>query len=704
MRSDWGLYESWRKSFQHKHADMLKDYVSQKAQCCQWIRPGEVIEVNGFLLKKGYFYVGDFFEIPKSYKKKQYIQNNGSIYNRDYKLTRLLGPVIQIELPIERKKLEEKPFSSYFDMHPTHRYEYLSWLAEEKSLSEISLSTLAIYLFGIQLRMFLDDSTDEKERFDMINYSLELYISCLENNIEMLDLELFINAAIAFSFKGKELDILNGNSIHNKKSILNRICYNIIKHINKNQEIPIELISEDFINQVGMYVSSDIMKMVNPTEGVSHFCNYLSLNYDITRISGTLSDTLLCYDLALSIRLREDCQIFYAIKDCVKDFCKDMSRQLKEYKTVHNISPTLSLFALPSTFKIHDNVDAKLYLERLKKKTESQDYTAISINSILGIDEDAKGTGRKINKAQITSIIKCIGKIGYGIVPYFFVDEKRFNYGDICILFREKNNEEIDKVVSYKFEQLIKIGVYIVNNTCSDNDIIMIENYIKKEVNNVPTQKYLLAYLRWLLITSSYKLTKNNKDEITKLAEESKRRFVAFATCLTTYNNQSFPKRLDYLKNVLPLFNVDQQSIHTLIHRVVSEDEDFATIEKENCVTKYTIDKAFNHSISLSSEQLVKVEEQTKQAQDILADIFEDEETVSTSRDYNDIMSVLSVLLSKESWQRSEVESICQKHHLMIGSVLERINDYSYNKIEDAVIEDDGDTIYVMTEFKDKLI
>jgi hypothetical protein len=40
----------------------------------------------------------------------------------------------------------------------------------------------------------------------------------------------------------------------------------------------------------------------------------------------------------------------------------------------------------------------------------------------------------------------------------------------------------------------------------------------------------------------------------------------------------------------------------------------------------------------------------------------------------------------------------------MIGSVLEQINDFSYTKIEDAVIEDDGDTIYVMTEYKDKLI
>jgi hypothetical protein len=41
---------------------------------------------------------------------------------------------------------------------------------------------------------------------------------------------------------------------------------------------------------------------------------------------------------------------------------------------------------------------------------------------------------------------------------------------------------------------------------------------------------------------------------------------------------------------------------------------------------------------------------------------------------------------------------------MMTGSVLEQINDYSYNKIEDAVIEDDGDTINVMTEYKDKLL
>ena len=70
----------------------------------------------------------------------------------------------------------------------------------------------------------------------------------------------------------------------------------------------------------------------------------------------------------------------------------------------------------------------------------------------------------------------------------------------------------------------------------------------------------------------------------------------------------------------------------------------------------------------------------------------------------NVLLDILKTLLTKESWTRKEVEILCQKHHLMIGSVLEQINDFSYDKVEDAVIEDDGDTIYVMTDYKDKLI
>ena len=151
------------------------------------------------------------------------------------------------------------------------------------------------------------------------------------------------------------------------------------------------------------------------------------------------------------------------------------------------------------------------------------------------------------------------------------------------------------------------------------------------------------------------------------------------------------------------------QNIHTKVHRIITEGEEFATIEKETGATEYTIDKvatANKLQVSLNDERLTKVEKQTKQAQELLSDIFEenDEGTDSTNQNNNVLLDILKFLLTKESWTRKEVEILCQKHHLMIGSVLEQINDFSYDKVEDAVIEDDGDTIYVMTDYKDKLI
>jgi hypothetical protein len=50
------------------------------------------------------------------------------------------------------------------------------------------------------------------------------------------------------------------------------------------------------------------------------------------------------------------------------------------------------------------------------------------------------------------------------------------------------------------------------------------------------------------------------------------------------------------------------------------------------------------------------------------------------------------------------VEELCKKHNVMMGSILEQINDYAFEKIENSVIDDDGEFIYVSTDYKNKLI
>ena len=67
------------------------------------------------------------------------------------------------------------------------------------------------------------------------------------------------------------------------------------------------------------------------------------------------------------------------------------------------------------------------------------------------------------------------------------------------------------------------------------------------------------------------------------------------------------------------------------------------------------------------------------------------------------IIEILEKLFTKEQWSRGELAEIVGPN-VMIGNLLEQINDYAYSNVNDIVVEEDGDTIYVMTEYKDQLI
>ena len=710
---DWFEYESIQKSLQRKHVNMLENNISKNESICKWIKPGEQIEINGFIIKRGFFYVGDYFEIPR-YFKNNIIEYNNQQYNKQYKLSRIYGPVIQENLPIENGNLIIEPFSCYYDMHPTHRYEYLSWLAGNVSSCELSTASLYFHLFGLQIRMFVDDTTDNTERIELIKHSIELYTQCFDDGIIASEFEQFIEAAISNFFPNNVFEIVHSDIVCNIKDntrvdALHEICRRIINKY-KQCNIPTFLVTDFLLQQASLFFETEFSKYIKGEKSeVLEGYLYVSQDYQFFRLSGSTCDALFCSDYLIDVKLKgNNFPICRIIDKSLKFFFKNTVRQLSEYKSLCKISPTLSLFTLPSVFNYCDYEDAVSYIKKLERKTEVQEYTVISTNCILGIDENIK-VENKIDKSQITSIIKCIRKIGYGIIPNMLIDETRFNYGDKCILYRDANSADIDIMIARRLELLIKVCVNVIGTTFSDSDTLFIDDLVKAEVNHVPTRRYLAAYFRWIM-SSTYKLTKTDKKDIQKLPDTLKNHYGVFLARIVSLDYLSISKREEKLKDILPLFGIESQAIHTLIHRsLISSDEEFATIEKVTNTSEFTIDKvstANRNGFTLSGEHLAEIEEQTKQAQDLLSDIFEDDgdSIESTAHENKVFLVILKILLSKELWKREEVESLCKEHHLMIGSVLEQINDFSYTKIEDAVIEDDGDTIYVMTEYKDKLI
>ena len=109
----------------------------------------------------------------------------------------------------------------------------------------------------------------------------------------------------------------------------------------------------------------------------------------------------------------------------------------------------------------------------------------------------------------------------------------------------------------------------------------------------------------------------------------------------------------------------------------------------------------------LDPNKLVALQEQTRAAQDLLAEIFIPEEESIPSSNYQaapkPIVELLSKLLTKEHWTRAELVEVVGPD-VMLGNLLEQINDYAYSIVNDIVVEDDGDSIYVTTEYKEQLI
>lgn len=90
-------------------------------QKCKWIGATNEIELHGYNLKRGNFYLGEKFLLPKEYQKKYW----GELSN-PFILTSVINPgtsYIANETALER--LPAYRFSSYTDMTPYLREQYL---------------------------------------------------------------------------------------------------------------------------------------------------------------------------------------------------------------------------------------------------------------------------------------------------------------------------------------------------------------------------------------------------------------------------------------------------------------------------------------------------------------------------------------------------------------------------------------------------
>lgn len=237
------------------------------------------------------------------------------------------------------------------------------------------------------------------------------------------------------------------------------------------------------------------------------------------------------------------------------------------------------------------------------------------------------------------------------------------------------------------------------------------------EIFRIYVNQYILAYAR-LFIYSTKQIFSNSMKRYVEneLRLDQRNHLVNSLIHLACPNGEIRTKRIETLEKILPVFGYDISNIHSDIHRILTDHGDFVTIEKTTDASEYLINTtdSFENgtqklNVSIDTKKLHILERQSQEAQNMLSDIFvddapEDNTNTTTRKLSTSWKDILKILSTKQTWSRNEVVNMCTEKGLILGAVLEQINDIAFEKLEEALVEDDGENIYVNLDYTQELL
>lgn len=709
---------------QNDASESLHHYDKVFGQRCRWIAPGETMEIQGIKLERGNFYVGECFLLPTKLIKAN-------------ECSHIYGSVIDPALPVQKDAKEPQiPFCTYRDMTPYQRYEYLMWLSGGIKTSDVPTEILLFYLYGCEIRMFIDPETKKAERRSILSDIISIRHSLNEeqsdrsyqsNGLLRYALDEFIGCAYTKYFKNDKCEFDHVEILKQNAAYQRMVIYRSVKDI--------QALSAKVIYETALKLYDLDQKIPGKYQPVlsRFFADYFAKEYhdvSITRISlSSYNNRYIKHDNA-SLFNSEDVTLSYTIPsididvysiqtivyDCYhysisffRDYC-DIVKRAAGRESVE------ALFALPQEIDILENPQIKALVETLHETIERDPYAVMNIDDLLRLCECQCENESSLYKSHIESIQNGLRRLGYGIAPDYELDKKRLNFHNNCVVYRSLDRNQIQHPTEeyLRIDLFIKLAAYIVQgDNILDSDVAAIFDYIRIHGTKLENVEHLYAVAKWRFSSVKQILDQQIKKSIQENLTQKQQEIFGHELILYSCTNGDVrPKRAERLKKLLPLLGINAENIHVLIHRTLTDDEGFAVVERKSDAVEYQIGQtkpAEAPKVVINPEKLRIFEQQTKEAQELLSDIFVgDEDQLQTDIPSNKPaeawVDILKLLLTKEIWNRADIEQECRKRGVMLGAVLEQINDFAYSRVDDAVVEDDGETLFVTLAYKEQLI
>ncbi len=674
----------------------------------KWIKPGQLISIKGHTVSSGNIYFGG-------------------------RLSSLDGYGTEASLVDDSLKVEDKPNSfedenlgywpKYNSLTAKGRGAYLNWLSGTRSDPETPLGYVFIYFYGLERRITVDsinevvDDTEFKSLFDEIlrlksiygksrsfsNYSTRLLeLMCLLRNHVVSDSALeSAPQRDSLLFKHRL-----ATSVFEEKPIPAEMALAWIRfYPDYNLKKAARRCGYEF-NQ--LFIRLYLKKF---GDGIIVKPNKTRLKIEYHPASSTLRGiTLPQQDLPDPSNLKGPINKLITIAD-------ECTAQLDAYSR-YLAKPDTSRTDMEALLLLPDDLSDLGHTLGLGKFKQWADDAILEKNGLVDVQEFWKFTKLplplKINKKESELIQNLVHKAGYGVAP-----DTRYHHAKACpdgklVLFSEGHGKYFEPSKAFsEMGMALRLGsmVATIDSHVDHAELNLLTQLIDHDTNISPTEKRSLhAYLVWRLNTPS-NIT-GLKARVELLGKTEKAAVSRILVGIAMADGKIDPEEIKQLEKLYTLLGLDKTLVTGDIHGMSSSK---ASLRAPNSTTESIL--PVSTSFQLDESILAIHESETKDVQSMLGAIFmEDEsdgESNETASDNTTIdeglgidkqhYSLFESLIRKDKWTRDEVEVLCRDSGLMISGALETINDWSFDKVDAAVFEEDGDSIYVNQEIVEEI-
>lgn len=673
----------------------------------KWIKSGESITIQGQTFTGGCFYFG----------------GNLSSFNAYSTEASLVDDALKIEKKpssYEDGSLEYCP--RFISLTPKGRGAYLSWLSGNRSDPETPLGYVFIYFYGLERRIIVDSIKEEVE---------DLEFKMLFD--EILRLKGIFGTSRAFSHYSTPLMefmcVLRPHLVlHPELEKTPQRDSLLFKHrlamiVNEKKPVPAELalawiwFYPDYnlkqpARRCGYEFSQMFTRLYNKKygHGIVVKPNKKRLKIAYYPASPSLGRiSLPQQDLPDPSHLKTPVKKLIVIADKCTVELTGYSRYLAKPDTSRTDIEAVLL--LPDDLS---DLGAWLGLDKFKIWADDAISTKKGLVSVEKLWTYTKlPLPFKINKKEAGLIQNLAQKAGYGIAPDTRYHHAKTSADGKLVLFPQGHCKYFEPSKAFsEMGMALRLGAMVatIDSHVDQAQLQLLTQLIDQDTNLSPTEKPSLhAYLLWRLNTPSN--VTGLKARVELLGKTEKAAVSRILIGVAMADGKIDPAEIKQLEKLYTLLGLDKALVTRDLHEMSSSKVGVRPVSLQS-----ETNTPASTSFQLDESILAIHESATKDVQSMLGAIFVEDQPAGEAEDLTthstavkeqsgeqsgidkQHYALFESLIQKDKWSRKEVEVLCRDSGLMVSGALETINDWSFDKVDAAALEEDGDAIYVDQE------